>query len=158
MSISTGVSNTSEFRYSPRNNEWIQVRWPRRPWNRAFPSDLTTRKYSWNGHRISDRKQSSFSNLSVSSPTSQLILQPFRRFTFVTAHSTTLPSLYLRHSSFSNPSVASPTSHFIHQPFFRFSYVTGSSLTSPCEPSMLKWLKIYLIEISYTIKYYTMFC
>ena len=77
-----------------------------------------------------------FSNPSVASPMSQVILQPFRRFTYVTAHSPTLPSLYLRHSPFSNPSVASPTSQLILQPFFRFSYVTGSSLTSPAEPPM----------------------
>ena len=88
---------------------------------------------------------SSFSNPSVASPTSQLILQPFflgaelilqpfRHFTYVTAHSPTLPSLYLRHSSFSNHSVASPTSQLILQPFFRFSYVTSSS---PGEPPML---------------------
>ena len=38
-------------------------------------------------------EQSSFSNLSVTSPRSQLILQPFRRFTYVTAHSWTLPLL-----------------------------------------------------------------
>ena len=56
----------------------------------------------------------SFSNLSVTSPTSQLILQPFRRFTYVKAHSPTLPQLYLRHSSFSNPSSASPTSQVFH--------------------------------------------
>ena len=66
----------------------------------------------------------------------KLILQPFGHFTYVTAHSSTLPSLYLHHSSFSNPSVASPTSQFILQPFFRFSYVTSSSLNSPGEPSM----------------------
>ena len=79
-------------------------------------------------------------SLSVTSPTSRLILQPFRRFTcrhftYVTAHSPTIPSLYLRHSSFSNPSVPSPTSQLILQPFLRFSYVTGSSLTSG-EPPM----------------------
>ena len=39
--------------------------------------------------------------------------QPFRRFTYVTAHSLTLPSLYLSHSSFSNTSVASPMSQLI---------------------------------------------
>ena len=54
--------------------------------------------------------------------------------TYVTTHSPTLPSLYLRHSSFSNPSVASPMSQFILQPFFRFSYVTSCSLNSPGEP------------------------
>ena len=71
---------------------------------------------------------SSFSNLSVTSPKSQLILQPFRRFTYVT-------------SSFSNPSVASPTSQLILQPLFRFSYVTGSSPGEP--PGILKsWLSV----------------
>ena len=73
----------------------------------------------------------SFSNISVISPTSQLILQPYRCFTYVTAHSPTLSSHYLRHSSFSKPSVASPTSQLILQPFFRFSYVTGSSSGEP---------------------------
>ena len=52
----------------------------------------------------------SFSNLSVTSPTSQLIFQPFRRFTYVTVHSPTLPLLYLHNSSFSDTSFASPTS------------------------------------------------
>ena len=57
-------------------------------------------------------------------------------FTYVTTHSPTLPTLYLRLSSFSNPSVASPTSPFILQPFFHFSYVISSSLNSPGEPPM----------------------
>ena len=52
----------------------------------------------------------------------QLILQLFRHFTYVTAHSPTIPSLL--------------TSQLILQPFFLFSYVTGSSLTSPGEPPM----------------------
>ena len=59
-------------------------------------------------------EQSSFSKLSVTSPTSQLILQSFRRFIYVTAHSPTLPLIHLRHSSFSNPSFASPTSQALH--------------------------------------------
>ena len=66
----------------------------------------------------------------------ELILQDFRHFTYVTPHSPTLPSLYLRHNSFSNPSVASLTSQLILQPFFRFYYVTEFSLTSPGEPPM----------------------
>ena len=66
----------------------------------------------------------------------ELILQPFRRFTYVTTHFPTLRSLYLRHSSFSNPSVASPTSQFNLLPFFRFPYVTSSSPNSPGEPPM----------------------
>ena len=79
----------------------------------------------------------SFSKLLVSSPTSQLILilQASHHFTYVTAHYPTLPSLYLRHSSFYNPSLALPTSQLILQPFFHF-YVTGFSLTSPDEPPM----------------------
>ena len=83
-------------------------------------------------------RHSSFwlSKLSVASSTSQLILQPFPRFTYVTTHFPTLPLLHLRHNSFSNPSVASPTSQLILQPFFRFSYVTGFSLKSPGEPPM----------------------
>ena len=106
-------------------------------------------------------RHSSFSNPSVALPTSQLILQPFRRFTYVTAHSPTLALLHLRRSSFSNPSFASPTSqalHLIHlasrpclqlqssfsilyvtsptsqlilQPFRRFTYVTAHSPILP---------------------------
>ena len=63
---------------------------------------------------LAEDEQSSFSNLSVTSPMSQLILQPFRRFTYVTAHSPTLPLLHLHHSSFSNPSFVSPTSQALH--------------------------------------------
>ena len=62
---------------------------------------------------------------------SQLILQLFRRFTYVTSHSPTLSLLYLRHNSFSNPFVASPTSQLILQPFRRFTYVTAHSPTLP---------------------------
>ena len=58
-----------------------------------------------------------------------------RRFTYVTAHSPTFPSLYLRHSSFSNSSVASPMSQLILQPLSRFSYIT-SSAHSPTFPSL----------------------
>ena len=88
---------------------------------------------------------------SAHSPTfpSQLILQPFRRFTYFTAHSATLPLLHLRHSSFCNPSVASPTSQFILQPFFRFSYFTSSSFNSPGEPSMVLSLNNTVIHQNY---------
>ena len=53
---------------------------------------------------------SSFSNPSVASPTSQIILQPFHDFTYVTAHS---------------------------QPFYRLTYITGTSSTSLGELPML---------------------
>ena len=56
----------------------------------------------------------SFSNLSLTSPTSQLILQLLRGFTHVTADSPTVLLLHQRHSSFSNPSFASPTSQALH--------------------------------------------
>ena len=56
----------------------------------------------------------SFSKLSVAFPTSQLIVQPFRRFIYVTAHSPAILLLHLRHSSFSNPSFASATSQALH--------------------------------------------
>ena len=69
------------------------------------------------------------SNLTVTSPTSQLILQPSCRFTHVTAYSPTLLSLHPRLSSFSNPSVASPTSQLILQPFCRFTHVRAHSPT-----------------------------
>ena len=83
-------------------------------------------------------RHSSFSNPSLALPTSQLILQHFRHFTYVTGHSPTLPSLYLRQNSISNPYVASPTSQLILLPFFRLCYVTGFSLTSPGEPSIVR--------------------
>ena len=71
----------------------------------------------------------------IALPTSQLILQPFRCFTYVTVHSSTLLSLLLRHklfkSSFSNLSVTSPTSQLILQPFRLFTYVTAHSPTLP---------------------------
>ena len=60
---------------------------------------------------------------------SQLILQPFRRFTHVTTHFPTLPSLYQRHSSFYNTSVALPTSQIILQLFHCFTYVRAHSPT-----------------------------
>ena len=49
--------------------------------------------------------------------------------TMSSAHSSTFPSLHLRHNSFSNPSVALPTSQLILQPFRCFTYVTVHSLT-----------------------------
>ena len=46
MSVSTGDSNTSDFRYPIEKMTGIHVRWPRRPWNRASPSNPAIRKYS----------------------------------------------------------------------------------------------------------------
>ena len=77
------------------------------------------------------QRHSSLSNTSVASPTSQVIIQAIRHFTYVTSHSSTLPALYLRHSSFFNPSVALPTSQLILQPFRCFIYVTAHSPNFP---------------------------
>ena len=60
------------------------------------------------------KRSSAHSPNFVTSPTSQLILQPLRRFTYITAHSPTRLLLHLHHSSFSNPSFASPTSQVLH--------------------------------------------
>ena len=97
--------------------------------------------------RWSDGKLCSFSKLSVTSPTSQLILQPFRSFTYVTAHSPTIPLFHLRHSSFSNPSFPrftyvtthSPTLpllHLRHSSFSNPSFASPTSAHSPTFPSL----------------------
>ena len=62
---------------------------------------------------------------------SQLILQPFGRFTYLTGHSPSLPMLHLRHSSFSKPSVSLPTSQLILQAFRLFTYITAHSPSLP---------------------------
>ena len=74
-------------------------------WSFLFMVTITIYIQSWITLSL---YQSSFSNLSVISPTSQLIFQRFRRFIYITAHYPTLLLLHLRHSSFSNPSFTSP--------------------------------------------------
>ena len=80
----------------------------------------------------------SFSNPSVGLPTSQLILQRFRCFTYVTVHSPTFFRFsYVTSSSinelcsFSNLSVTSPKAQLILQPFRCFTYVSAHSPTLP---------------------------
>ena len=101
-------------------------------------------------------RHSSFSNHSVTSPTSQFILQPFFRFSYVRNSSLNspgeppmptylynifafdvsqsplhpnFPSLHLRHNSFSNPSVALPS----HSSFSNHSVIPlrNSSFSNP---------------------------
>ena len=72
-----------------------------------------------------------FSKLSVTSPTSQLNLRPFPRFTYVTTYSPTIPLLHLRHSSFSNPSFASPTSQDFHLLYVSWRAAETRSFTNP---------------------------
>ena len=55
----------------------------------------------------------------VTLPTSQLILQPFRLFTYVTAHSPPF-----RCFTYVNPSFASLTSQALHLRHMLFTYVT----------------------------------
>ena len=69
----------------------------------------------WSNGRVGEWAVSSAHSPSlVTSPTSQLIFQSLPRFTYVTAHSSTITLLHLRHSSFFNPSFASPTSRDFH--------------------------------------------
>ena len=50
-------------------------------------------------------------------------------FTYITAHSPSLPSFYLHHSSFSIPSIILPMSQLILHPFRHFTYATAHSPT-----------------------------
>ena len=93
--------------------------------------------------RIGYRGRASISIPYVASPTSQLILQPFRCFTYVTGRSTTLPWLHLRHRHFIYDTAHSPTLpslHLHHSSFYNppllhlrhrsFSNPYAASLTS----------------------------
>ena len=71
---------------------------------------------------------SSFSNPSVTSPMSLLILQPFGHFTYITGHSPTLPSLYLCHSSFFN--LCHFTYIITHSPTLLLLYLHHSSFSN----------------------------
>ena len=130
-------------------------------------------RHAWRLPRWRKWRAFSFSKLSVTSPTSQLILQPFRRFTYIAAHSPTLPSLHLRHSSFHNPSFAFPTSqanHLIHvaelilQLFRHFTYVTTHSPTVPLlylrhssfsNPSVASPASQFILQPSFCFSYVT---
>ena len=69
-------------------------------------------------------EQSSFSKISITTPTLQLILQSLRCITYVTA----LPN---EQRSFSKLSIISPPSQLILQPFRCFTYITAHSSTLP---------------------------
>ena len=75
--------------------------------------------------------------------------QPFRRFTYITAHSPTLPLLHLCHSSLSNPSFASPVSQALHlrqmasRPCVVFPLFDGTSIRTigkMCYNDLLRYL------------------
>ena len=71
---------------------------------------------------LGEATESLENEISVASPTSQLILQPFRRFIYITAHSPNLPLLHLSHRSFSNSSFVSPESQALHLRHWRAAH------------------------------------
>ena len=77
-------------------------------------------------------RHSSFSNPSVALPMSQLILQPFRCFTYVTAHTPTLLSLLIRHRLFTY--VTWRATHEIYSVFLK----SKGNITSLC--SRPRWI------------------
>ena len=93
------------------------------------------------------KQRKGWSDLSVTSPTSQLILQPFRRFTYGTAHSPTLTLLHLRHSSL----LSSPTSQALHlrhlasRPWCYHAFVSNHSVKPP-NVSITKIIASYFIN------------
>ena len=88
-----------------------------------------------------ENEASRFTYVTARSTALPLLHLRHMHFTYVTAHSLTLPPLHLRHSSFCSASAASPTSQVILQPFRSFTYVTGTSGTPPGEPPMHRWMK-----------------
>ena len=136
--LRNAINGVGEFRYDtmcsqnsiPSYTVPQKFFWKQRVWNRVHPA-------SWRelgSYLIEEWQnpiQSSFFNLSITSPTSQLILQPFRRFTYVTPHSPTLLLLHLQ---------------FILQPFFCVSYITSSSLNSPGEPTMETYFHAEILQ------------
>ena len=54
----------------------------------------------WSDIKVGEWGSASLSNPYITLPTSQLIFKPFRRLTYVTAHSTTFTLLDLRHRHF----------------------------------------------------------
>ena len=97
-------------------------------------------------------RHSSFFNPSLALPTSQLILQPFHWFTYVTAHSPTLLSLHLRHRIFTY--VTWRAAHATLS-FFVTAYSQSKGLFPPadvCEtrPTHFRWL----FDVSLAMNFY----
>ena len=66
-------------------------------------------------------------------------IQLSRHFTYLTAHSQTLPLLHLRHNTFSNPSFAFPTSqalrlrHLVSRPWNQQSHTSNAQWLIRCD-------------------------
>ena len=121
-------------------------------------TDIDCKKYiirvfEIHAYSLLRHEQSSFSNLSVTSPTSQLILRLFRRLTYVTAHSPTLPLLHLRHSSYSNPSFASPTSQALHSIHLASRPCIGQLLDMGSSEIWLRKLKLRSPALAFGIRF-----
>ena len=71
-----------------------------------------------------------FTYVICTSPTSQLIFQPFRRFIYASAHSTTLPLLRLHHRHFNYIITHSPTLHPLYRRHSSFYSLSVASPTS----------------------------
>ena len=93
-------------------------------------------------------RHNSFYNPSIALPTSQLILQPFRCFTYVRVHSPTLLSLLLRHKFFTSYTwrAAHGKNHYGGRAYLVFIGSLGSSLTSPGEPPMISTMMIQAVQ------------
>ena len=85
----------------------------------------------------------SFSNPSIAFPTSQLILQHFRYFTYVTAHSPTLPLLLLCHRLFTYRSS-------------QRSWQLSLNRIPVDEPWITKYVCIFLVQrqVSYVLQHW----
>ena len=73
------------------------------------------------------------------SPTSQLILQPFCCFTYVTAHITTLPLLHLLYRHFTYIKAHSKTITLLHLRHRHFTYVNWRGAHAPMMISKYPW-------------------
>ena len=102
---------------------------------------MTQVKQQKGGRMSCDGGGASFSNPHIASPMSQLILQSFCCFAYITAHATTLPLLHLHHRHFTYVTTHSTAllllhlchSHFMYitATFLHFTYVTTHSPTLP---------------------------
>ena len=85
-----------QFIYMSELSSYFQYKWSVVLFGQIFYESTESTAHSPNFPPLHLR-HSSFSNPSVALPTSQLTLQPFCHFTYVTDHSPTLLSLLLRH-------------------------------------------------------------
>ena len=93
---------------------------------------------------VTSPNHSSFSNSSLALPTSQLILQPLRCFTYVTAHSPTLLSPLLRHRIFTYVTWRATHVWYCQFHSWNFTESWGTKMHKYC---------LYCVFISFLIDY-----